>query len=109
MKEDIDDILNFSVGLDFKHFTTDPLSRKAICMSLINIGELTKSLSASYKAKYKEVPWKLIAGLRDVTAHKYHTLNLDVIWSVVTIEIPKLDEFISIKLIEYEKHSFTKD
>ncbi len=69
--------------------------RKAVCMSLINIGELTKSLSQSYKAEHSQIPWKNISGLRDITAHKYHTMNLDVVWAVATIEIPKLKAFLS--------------
>jgi len=56
--------------------------RKAVCMSLINIVELTKSLSTTFKYENKQIPWKNIAGLMDITAHKYHTLNLDIIWSV---------------------------
>lgn len=94
MAEDILDIQEFTKEIDFSTFESSHLIRKAVCMSLINIGELTKSLSPSFKTTHKNIPWKNIAGLRDVTAHKYHTLNLDVIWAVVTIEIPKLNDFI---------------
>jgi uncharacterized protein with HEPN domain len=46
----------------------------------------------------KEIAWKNIAGLRDVAAHKYHTLNVDVIWLVVQNDIPELEKFIRDKL-----------
>lgn len=95
MLEDVDDILNFIKDTDFEKFKSDHLVRKAVCMSLINIGELTKSLSSSYKIEHSQIPWKNISGLRDITAHKYHTLNLDVVWAVATIEIPKLKAFLS--------------
>ena len=95
MEEDVIDILNFIVDYNLESFSKNPLVRKAVCMSLINIGELTKALSTTFKNENKSIPWKNISGLRDVTAHKYHTLNLDVIWSVATIEIPKLKEFIT--------------
>lgn len=95
MQEDAEDIQSFIQGCDYARFVSEPMIRKAVCMSLINIGELTKSLSTAYKARHPEIPWRNIAGLRDVTAHKYHTLNLDVIWAVATIEIPKLKAFIS--------------
>ena len=98
MLEDIVDIETFVEGIDFDSFVKDHLVRKAVCMSLINIGELTKSLSASFRADHKEIPWKNISGLRDVTAHKYHTLNLDVVWAVVINEIPKLHVFIEKEL-----------
>lgn len=94
MDEDVFDIMSFTTNQNIISFSDSPLLRKAVCMSLINIGELTKSLSSSFKKEHSEIPWKNIAGLRDVTAHKYHTLNLDVIWAVATIEIPKLKKFI---------------
>lgn len=98
MLEDIDDIQNFTKTINFENFITNSMVRKAVCMSLINIGELTKSLSTTFKYENKQIPWKNIAGLRDITAHKYHTLNLDIIWSVVQKDIPPLKEFIICKL-----------
>lgn len=101
MKEDIEDIQQFVSNCSFEDFIQNKIVKKAVCMSLINIGELSKSLSSTYRSEHKEIPWKNIAGLRDVTAHKYHTLNLDIVWAVVTIEIPKLEAFIDNQL---EKH-----
>jgi uncharacterized protein with HEPN domain len=92
---DINDILLYTTDLNFDDFISNSMVRKAVCMSLINIGELTKNLSPAFKAKHKQIPWKSISGLRDITAHKYHTLNLDIVWSVVINDIPKLNEFIS--------------
>lgn len=80
MYEDVVDIQNFTEGIDYATFAENHLIRKAVCMSLINIGELTKSLSARFRSEHKQIPWKNIEGLRDVTAHKYHSLNLDVIY-----------------------------
>lgn len=94
MLDDITDIINFTRGMDFDTFVSSVLVRKAVCMSLINIGELAKALSSDFKAKYNKIQWKNISGLRDITAHKYHTLNLDIIWSVVKSDIPVLEAFI---------------
>ena len=92
--EDINDILNFIEFVDFEEFASNSLVRKAVCMSLINIGELTKSLSSIFKIENRQIPWKNISGLRDITAHKYHTLNLDIVWSVAKNDLPPLKEFI---------------
>ena len=93
--EDIIDIKNFTKDLDFNAFIASTLERKAVCMSLINIGELAKALSTDFKAKNNIIQWKNISGLRDITAHKYHTLNLDIIWSVVKSDIPVLESFVN--------------
>lgn len=42
MQEDAEDIQSFIQGCDYARFVSGPMIRKAVCMSLINIGELTK-------------------------------------------------------------------
>ncbi len=59
-------------------------------MSLINIGELVKSLTEEFKQVNNQIPWRSIAGLRDVTAHKYQTLNMGDVWYTVQQDIPQL-------------------
>ena len=51
MLDDITDIINFTKGLDFDTFVLRTMVRKAVCMSLINIGELAKGLSTAFKPK----------------------------------------------------------
>lgn len=48
-------------------------------MGIINIGELVKSLTEETGAEHKNIPWKLIAGFRDIAAHKYQTLKISLI------------------------------
>jgi uncharacterized protein with HEPN domain len=94
MLDDIKDIVNFTEGLDFYVFVSNTMIRKAVCMSLINIGEHAKALSHSFKAENDQIPWRNISGLRDITAHKYNTLNLDIVWAVVKTDIPRLQAFV---------------
>ena len=94
MQEDICDILTFINEMPYSQFVNNVLVIKAVCMSLINIGELTKSLPWEFKQKHNEIPWKNISGLRDIAAHKYHTINVDIIWQVVSHEILPLKTFI---------------
>ena len=57
-------------------------------MTLINIGELVKNLTEDVRRNSPQVPWKNIAGLRDVAAHGYFTLRMDDIWIYATKELP---------------------
>jgi len=79
-------------GNDFKQFTSDEKTKRAVCMTLINIGELVKTLSEDFKLSNPSVPWKAIAGLRDVTAHRYQTLKMEDVWATVEYDLPKLKE-----------------
>jgi uncharacterized protein with HEPN domain len=75
-------------GYDYPHFIEDERTRRAVCMTLINIGELVKALSDGMRRQYPKTPWKAIAGLRDVTAHHYQTLRDEDIWVTVNQDIP---------------------
>ena len=62
----------------------------AIIRQLEVIGEATKQLSAELKAANPEVPWRRIAGLRDVLIHQYFGVDLEVVWGVVERDLPVL-------------------
>lgn len=37
------------------------------------------------------VPWREIAGTRDRIAHGYFDINLDIVWDILSLDLPKLD------------------
>jgi len=76
-------------------FVTDERTKRAVCMTLINIGELVKLLSNEFKHDNPHIPWRSIAGLRDVTAHGYMTLRMEDIWETVSVDLVKLYEQIN--------------
>ena len=46
----------------FAEFDMDEMLKRAVCMTVINIGELVKNLSEAFQKAYPAVPWKAIAG-----------------------------------------------
>lgn len=54
------------------------------------IGEASRALSADIREKNPEVPWSQMIGMRNVLTHNYFEIDLDVVWSVVERELPKL-------------------
>jgi uncharacterized protein with HEPN domain len=96
IRQDALEIQDFIAGLDGEAFTANLLVRKAVCMSLINIGELVKSLPNEFRDNNPEIPWKRIAGLRDLAAHKYHQLDWEAVWNVAVNRIPELLDFINL-------------
>jgi len=77
-------------GYDCESFIEDEKTKRAVCMTLINIGEMVKLLSDKLKDKNTSIPWRSIAGLRDVTAHGYMTLRMEDIWETVSEDISVL-------------------
>jgi uncharacterized protein with HEPN domain len=100
MLEDALDAMKFAneVGT-VEAFSVNKLYRKAVIMSILNIGELAKNLPPDFKTAHTSIPWKKITGMRDVAAHGYHEMDDDVIWDVVKYSIPDLADFIEKQLI----------
>ncbi|QGU00897.1 Nucleotidyltransferase [Candidatus Syntrophocurvum alkaliphilum] len=89
-------------GYNLEKFIADERTKRAACMTLINIGELSKNLSEDFKKDYNFVAWRAIAGMRDVTAHKYQTLKMGDVWVTLITDIPKLKEQLNIIYIEID-------
>jgi uncharacterized protein with HEPN domain len=92
--DDCFDIEQFIDGVSEAEFLRSSLIRKAVTMSLINIGELVKALPKEFYVEYPSIPWKSIAGMRDLAAHKYKTLNMEAVWLVAVNRVPEIKEFI---------------
>lgn len=97
--EDAQDAIRFAneVG-SAEALASNRLYRKAVVMSILNIGELTKHLPEDFKAEHSDIPWKQITGMRDIAAHGYSEMDDDIIWDVVTHSIPELETFINKQL-----------
>ena len=73
-------------------FLSDEKLKRAVAMTVINIGELVKNITDDTRTTYRQVPWKQIAGMRDIAAHKYQTLRMDDVFETVRSEFPPLRE-----------------
>ena len=80
--------------MDERSFLENKLVRNAVGMSLINIGELVKSLPMDFRETNPQIPWRRIAGMRDMAAHKYQTLDMVAVWNVTQNRIPEILAFI---------------
>jgi len=85
----IDDLIK---SYDCNGFVEDEKTKRAVCMTLINIGELVKLLSDNLKRYNSNIPWRSISGLRDVAAHGYMTLRMEDVWETASKDVPVLKE-----------------
>ena len=89
------------IDVDETAFLANNEKMRAVCMTLINIGELVKNLNNDFRMEHNQIPWKNIAGLRDVAAHGYFTLKMPDIWIYASQELPIHTALIK-RLIEKE-------
>lgn len=90
MLNEISDIESFTVGLSCDVFAQVKVIQKAVIMTMINIGELSKSFSDEFIAATKHIPWRDIRGLRNLAAHHYEAVAMEDIWHTIEQDIPKL-------------------
>ena len=83
-------------------FMEQSLWQDAIMRQLEIIGEATKRLSEALRAEYVAVPWRQIAGLRDILIHNYMGVDLNAVWEVTQGDIPALKAHIIIMLKEVD-------
>jgi uncharacterized protein with HEPN domain len=83
-------VLLFAEGLDKSALATNEEKQSAILYQVIVIGEATKRLSQEFRAQHPAIPWKDIAGMRDIIAHQYDRVNLNTLWDVIQTDIPEL-------------------
>ncbi|MDR1834854.1 MAG: DUF86 domain-containing protein [Fusobacteriaceae bacterium] len=87
--EESDVLSKMLSGKDEQSFLENDQLMRATCMTMINISELTKKLTMEFRQESEQVPWKDMAGLRDVTAHGYFTLQMSDIWIFASTELPE--------------------
>ena len=58
-------------------FMSDAMVQDAVLRNLEVIGEATKRLDDDYRREHPQIPWRAVAGLRDVLIHQYEGVDLD--------------------------------
>jgi uncharacterized protein with HEPN domain len=84
-------------------FLHDPMVHDAVLRNFEVIGEAAKRLDDPYRQAHSEIPWRALAGLRDVLIHQYEGVDLEKVWAIVEHELPRLKKAISALLPPLEQ------
>lgn len=71
-------------------FMKSVILQDAVFRSFEVIGEIVKRLDPALTAAHPDIPWRRIAGFRDLLIHHYERVDPDAVWRIVVDDIPPL-------------------
>ena len=81
---------DYIAGLSRDTFMSDRQLQDSVIRRLEVIGEAARNVDDEYRRNHPAIPWREIAGFRDVLIHGYFGVKLDRVWDVVKKDLPEL-------------------
>ena len=88
------------VGLTLEEVASDPVRLRAFERVMELVGECAKRVPAELREKYPDIPWRQIAGMRDVISHAYEDLAYEILWSATQKDFPSLKAEVQRMLVD---------
>jgi uncharacterized protein with HEPN domain len=86
----LDKIAHYTAGLDRAAFCADEKTIDAVLRNLEIIGEAAANISVEIQSRHADLPWHRMRGLRNLIAHEYFGVDLNIIWQTVQEDLPPL-------------------
>jgi len=100
--ESIEKIETYVKGISFDEFMDDAKTQDAVVRNLEIIGEASNKIPKDIQHRYTEIPWTQIVGMRNRLIHAYFVVDHEIVWEIITKELPELKKEISKILEEIE-------
>lgn len=96
----------FTKGITFNEFHNDVRTQHACVRNLEVIGEAARHVPEEMRVKHGEVEWRKIAGLRNILAHEYFGIDIEIVWDILDNKLDSLDSTVRFMLTQV---SFDQD
>lgn len=83
-------IRRFTQGVSKEQFLANEEKYEAVNRKFEIIGEAARRLSPEARAKFPDIPWKLVTAMRNILIHDYDDVDLNVVWQTAQLDLPPL-------------------
>ena len=83
------------IGQDREAFLRNTMVQDAVIRNFEVIGEAAKRIPEQFRGVHTEIPWRLMAGFRDVLIHDYEGIDLERVWRIAKEDLPAVKTAIS--------------
>ncbi len=90
ISERIEKTTSYIDGMTYDDFVKDDKTVSACIREIEVIGEATKQIPKEVTEKFNELPWSLMAKMRDKLIHWYFEIDEEIVWNVATLKLPTI-------------------
>jgi len=93
--EAIGEIQNYTLNTAIADFLANSMMRFACIKQIEIMGEAANYITPETKAKFSDLEWRKIIGMRHILVHEYFGMDFELIWQVIINDLPLLKEKVS--------------
>ena len=88
--EAITRIEEYTLGMSYEKFSSDPKTFDAVVRNLIIIGEAARQIPPEIETAFPILPWAEMRDLRNILTHEYDRVDVVIIWDTIRRDLPPL-------------------